>query len=230
MIKNIVFDMGNVLVDYQPARLVAKLFPDPQEHALIMKEVFQSSGWKQLDRGTITFNDHYGDLSNRFPQYKQEIGWLLENWHIDQPLIPGIADLLKKLHAKSFDLYLLSNASKRFFTYARQMEIFNLFTGLTISAELNLLKPEKEIYDRFCQIHCLIPKECLFIDDQEENVNAALSVGWHALKFIDVKTLYMDLESKFNIQLSLTSLNVLRDNNPIMKSVRSFTLEAFNYN
>jgi len=202
MIKNIVFDMGNVLIDYQPARLVAKLFSDPEKQALIMKEVFQSSGWKQLDRGSITFDDHYQDLISHLPQYTQEIGWLLDNWHIDQPLIPGIHDLLKKLHAKSYDLFLLSNASKRFYTYAPEMEIFNLFTGLTISAELNLMKPEKEIYDRFCQIHGVIPQECLFIDDQNENVNAALKAGWYAVKFVDVTALYKDLESQLNIQIS----------------------------
>jgi len=202
MIKNIVFDMGNVLIDYQPARLVAKLFTDSDKRALILNEVFQSPGWKELDRGNITFEDHYQNLVSRLPKYSEEIAWLIDNWHTDQPLIPGIYDLLKRLRAKSYNLFLLSNASKRFFTYAPEMGIFNLFKGISISAELNLLKPEKEIYDRFCQIYGLNPIECLFIDDQEENVTAAIKAGWHAVRFLNVNALHLDLERILNIHLS----------------------------
>ncbi len=201
MIKNIVFDLGNVIVDYNPSQTVARLFEDESERRLILQEVFQSKGWKQLDQGLITFEEHYQNLAARLPQYSEEIKWILQNWYKDLSYLPGIYSVIKTISHYDYDLYILSNASIRYYNYAKDLDIFHFFTGITISAELKLLKPQKEIYDRFCQIHNLIPEECLFIDDQLENVQAARSAGWtaHQFKGVEDLTSYLGetLEIKF---------------------------------
>lgn len=188
-IKNIVFDMGNVILDYNPSRIVSKVFTDPAEKDLFLKEIFQSEGWRMLDQGTLTFEEHYQELASRYPMYAEKIDWILQNWHKDQPYIPGIHNLIERLDAAGFDLYLLSNANSRYYTFETYLDIFKRFKGITLSSDLKLVKPQREIYERFCSIHQLVPGECLFIDDQLANIKAAREAGWLAHKFVDVDEL-----------------------------------------
>jgi putative hydrolase of the HAD superfamily len=202
MIKNIVFDLGNVLLDYDPRRIVNAVFKDPQEQTLLFTEIFQSEGWRLLDQGLLTFEEHTRNLSSRYPQHAEEIDWLLSHWQEDVPPIPGMHELLGKLSNAGFFLFLLSNANTRNYTYQDYSPLFDLFSGLTFSSELHLLKPEIEIYNTFCQIHSLVPAECLFIDDKIENVQGAISAGWQAYQFIGVKELIIFLENKLGINLN----------------------------
>ena len=202
MKRKIIFDMGNVLIDYNPSRIVNSKFSNPEEQKLILKEVFQSKGWRQLDQGLITFEEHSQNLASRFPQYADKIDWLLKNWHQDQPSIPGMYELILNIKKAGFQLFLLSNANTRYYTIQTYMDIFKLFSGITLSSELHLLKPQKEIFDRFCQIHNLVPDECLFIDDQLENIRGAQNAGWQAHQFVGVDELRDYLENCLKIQLT----------------------------
>lgn len=200
MIRNLVFDLGNVIVEYNPSQIVATLFKDEQERKLILQEVFLSKGWKQLDQGLITFEEHYQNVASRLPQYADEIEWLLKNWYKDPRYLPGVYSMIKTISYYDFDMYVLSNASELYYNHAQDLEIFKFFTGITISAELKLLKPQKEIYDRFCQIHQLRPEECLFIDDQLENVLGARNAGWTAHQFTGVEKLKFYLQETLQIK------------------------------
>lgn len=202
MIRNIVFDLGNVLIDYNPNRIINAVFTDEETKSLLLEEIFQSKGWKLLDKGVMNFDDHTQDLVSRYPQYATEIDWILKNWHKDQPDVQGMYSLVEKLSCTEFELYVLSNASERFYNFAlANNKIFQFFKGVTISAELKLLKPQKEIYDQFCQIHNLNPVECLFIDDKAENVQAAIDAGWQAYQFKGALDLVSHLERTLGIKL-----------------------------
>lgn len=184
MIKNIVFDLGNVLIDFNPGRIVNAVFTDKQEQDLFLKEIFLSKEWKLVDKGIMTIEEHQRNLVAHYPQYAKEIDWILKNWHKDLPTFPEMFIIVQLLDKFGFDLYILSNAGFRYFEYAlSKKKIFHYFIGITISAELKLLKPQREIYDQFCQIHNLKPEECLFIDDKAENVQAAINAGWQAYQF-----------------------------------------------
>jgi len=141
-----------------------------------------------LDRGVLTFEDHTQNLVSRFPQYARELEWIIKNWHKDLPDMSGMYKVLESLHNHPFALFILSNASYRYYNYAvSNKRFFKFFDGVTISADLKLLKPQREIYDRFCQIHKLVPGECLFIDDQPANVAGAIEAGWQAYQFKDAE-------------------------------------------
>lgn len=190
MIKNIVFDLGNVLIDYNPSRIVNAVFTDKSLQDQFLKEIFQTQGWKDLDRGVMTFEEHTCDLISKFSQYTRELEWILNNWHKDQPDVRGMYKVLENLHHHPYALFVLSNASYRFYNYAvSNKRFFKFFDGVTISAELKLLKPQREIYDRFCEIHQLVPEECLFIDDQPANIAGAIKAGWQAYQFKDAEAL-----------------------------------------
>lgn len=201
MIRNIVFDLGNVLIDYNPSRIVNAVFTDREEQSLLLKEIFQSKGWKQLDKGVISIEKHTQNLVSRYPQYANEIEWILKNWHKDQPNVPGMYSIVESLYDYEFDLYVLSNASERFYNFAlANKKIFKFFKGVTISAELKLLKPEREIYEQFCQIHDLTREECLFIDDQMVNVQAAINAGWQGYQFKGALDLASYLEETLGLK------------------------------
>jgi len=201
MIKNIIFDLGNVLIDYNPNRIVNAVFTDKNLQDLFLKEIFQSQGWKDLDRGVLTFEEHTQNLVSRFPQYTRELEWILNNWHKDQPDMNRMHEVVKRLHDHLYDLYILSNASYRFYNYALSTKkFFKFFDGVTISADLKLLKPQREIYDRFCEIHKLVPGECLFIDDQSANVAGAIEAGWQAYQFTDTEALKTYLHEMFDVE------------------------------
>ena len=198
-IKNIVFDLGNVLIEYDPLRIVGEVFDEPGDVKLMVDAIFGSQGWKQIDRGVITFEQHQDDLVSRFPQYLEEITWLLGHWHESPRIIPGMPEIIQSIHYAGYDLYLLSNANSRFYTFAPEIDILEYFKGITISAELHLLKPEPEIYARFCEIHDLSPGECLFIDDMWENVEGAYRSGWQAHQFENAGSLTVYLENLLEI-------------------------------
>ncbi len=202
MVKNIVFDLGNVLIDYDPSRIVNTVFADKKKQILFVNEIFLSKGWKQLDKGIICLEDHQQDLVSRYPQFAEEINWILRNWHKDLPNIPGMVSIVKDLNEKGLDLFILSNTGHRYLKYALSKKKFlRFFTGITISAELNLLKPQIEIYNRFCKIHELKPEECLFIDDQMENVQAAIAAGLKGYQFTDTRNLTLYLEKTLGVEV-----------------------------
>lgn len=206
MIRNIVFDLGNVLIDYNPRRIVNAVFKEETDQKLFFNEIFLTKAWKKLDQGVISFDDHYKNLVTLYPQYKEEIGWILDNWLKDMPLIPGMYKVVETISKAGYDLYILSNASMRYYTYAlSKLDIFKFFKGITISAELKLIKPQKEIFDRFCQIHNLSPEECLFFDDQLDNVQAANKSGWQAQQFTSTKNLKEYLQEIIGITFPLIS-------------------------
>jgi len=195
VIRNIVFDMGNVLIDFNPGRAVAKIASNPSEKDLLEKEIFKSPGWKQLDQGLITVDDHYKDLIARFPQFTEKIKWSLNNWYQDQPELPGMVNLVKEVKQAGYQVFILSNANQDYYCkYAPGMEIFSLFSEITLSSEIKLIKPQQEIYDYFCRAHQLKPYECLFIDDMPENVQAAINAGWQAYHFKNPKSLKVFLQ------------------------------------
>jgi len=202
MINNLIFDLGNVLIDYDPSRIVKTVFTDPEEQSLFLTEVFQSEGWRLLDQGLLTFEEHNRNLSSRYPHHAEKFNWLLNNWYKDLPPIPGMFELLGKLKDAGFLLFILSNANSQNYTFQDYSKLFNLFSSITFSSELHLLKPQVEIYERFSHIHSLIPSECLFIDDKRENIEGAKIVGWQAHQFFGVDELSHFLEEALSITLS----------------------------
>lgn len=200
-VENLVFDLGNVLIDFNPRHAVNKIVADHAEQEFLYTTIFRSAYWKQYDQGLITFDELNKTLTDNHPQYTHQINWTLHNWYKDQPYLPGMFNLVSKLNAAGYPLFLLSNANPSFYTFAPNLDILNLFTGITISSDLKLLKPDKEIYDRFCEIHHLHPDEILFIDDQQKNVDGAIAAGWRAYRFTDACALQYALEEQFHIKL-----------------------------
>ena len=165
MIKNIVFDMGNVLVRFDPELFMDRYSLTGEDRKLIRNEVFRSVEWTMLDRGVIDEEIAEQRILPRLPERLHDAArGLIEKW--DDPIVPveGMLELLQVLKAKGYRLYLLSNAATRQPIYWARAEASKLMDGALISAEVKLLKPDPQIYRTFLHKFALRPVSYTHLD------------------------------------------------------------------
>ena len=190
MIKNIVFDIGNVLLDFKPREyLKNKGFSDSLINEL-MTCIFMSREWIQLDMGTIEAEEAVKNFIDYTPNLKNEIKEVMEDWtSMLQPKEDTI-ELLYNLKRNGYRIYLLSNYHKKAFEITRRKNRFiEDVDGYVISWEHNCIKPHEEIYYKLLDKYALKKEETIFIDDMEENVKGAEEVGIKGVIFTDIENL-----------------------------------------
>lgn len=194
MIRNIVFDMGNVLIEYDPKEYIEQ-FTDKQNVERLYRIIFQSIEWLQLDRGSIEEEDAKQIFYNKVPSdLHKAVDDIFNNWHENLPDKDEMFYLAKQLKSRGYNLYLLSNTSKRFYHYCHKITALSYFDGTLISADELLLKPDPEIYRRLFQKFNLVPEECFFIDDNLLNIEAANFMGMDGFVYENnIKDLRMEL-------------------------------------
>ena len=191
----VVFDIGGVLIDWNPRYLYRKLFA---EDTTAMEEFLNSvctPDWNLQQDAGRPWKEAIDDLSARYPEKAELIAAYDLNWDemVSGP-IPGTADLLWELKRRGTLVYCITNFSVDKLNRARErFEELNAFDGIVISGEVRLLKPDAAIYRRLLDQHDLRAEDTLFIDDVEHNVEGARAVGMHAVRFVDADTLRNDL-------------------------------------
>ena len=184
MIKNIVFDMGGVLINFDALRYTARFVQDPADYELLQRELFRSVEWIQMDRGSITDEDAVKAVCSRLPErLHQAVRDILDNWHRDIPPLDGIYELVEELKGKGYGIYLLSNTCGRFHSFRENIPALRFFDGEFISADCHLVKPEPGIYQRFLETFALDGAECVFIDDVPLNVEGAVRCGINGIVY-----------------------------------------------
>lgn len=185
MIRNIVFDMGNVMIRFDPNYFMDRDgITDPSERKLIMNELFLSIEWAQMDAGTLTEQTAEQPILARFPeQMREKVRHLLYNWSYPRDAIPGMEELVRKLKERGYGVYLLSNASAAQHQYWPRVSASRYFDGKLISCDVKTVKPCPGIYQMFTAKFALRPEECIFIDDAPANVAAAVACGWQGIVF-----------------------------------------------
>lgn len=184
MIKNVVFDIGRVLLDYQPVKFLQNIGLKMEEGRYLNEIIFKNDIWLQLDRGMITLDEAIEAYTVLAPLHKERISQIMHTWPQMLTLIEGTSELLSELTAKGYAVYLLSNFQEDGFK-----QIYDKYSfvkeahGSVISYEIMLLKPEKEIYLHLLEKYKLMPEETVFIDDMKENVDAAKALGIQGIIF-----------------------------------------------
>ncbi|MDE7218810.1 MAG: HAD family phosphatase [Oscillospiraceae bacterium] len=191
MIKNIVFDMGGVLLHYSPAHFIDLLSVNEDDKLRLMREVFQTVEWFQMDRGTITEPAASAAMKKNLPPHLHSaVDRLIEWWKLELRPMEGMAELLAELKGLGCRLYLLSNATVRQPEYFPRLPASQYFDGQLVSAFYQLLKPQREIYETLLRKFDLKAEECFFVDDSLANVEGAYCVGISGTVFDgDVKRL-----------------------------------------
>lgn len=195
MIRNIIFDLGNVLLDFNPYSYLEKLDYRGKIKERLKTEIFETEEWLMLDRGTITQEEAVGKWQHRNPDLKDEIADVMAEWEKMLALKEDTAEILKSLAAKDYNLYILSNFQQKAFEYiSSKYDFLNYFDGRVISADIGLIKPETEIYDHLLDKFNLKAGETLFIDDSKENIESALKKGLRVIHFTDAVSLEEELK------------------------------------
>lgn len=184
MIRNLIFDMGNVLVEFLPEHLVKRCGLDSDDEQILLKEVFYSGNWKKHDLGLVDEKKLYELSAEALPERLHKAAEeMIYRWH--DPLIPveGMADLVREMKERGLNLYLLSNAGKDQPGYWNRIPGSKFFDGTVVSALEGCIKPDPKIYEILLDRYRLKPEECLFIDDVEENIRAAKELGMDVYLF-----------------------------------------------
>jgi putative hydrolase of the HAD superfamily len=178
MVKNIIFDLGNVLISFRPSEYFEKNKYPESIKTTILADIFGSKEWQMLDKGEITTPEAIDGIASRSSLNKEEIAHIFNlRTDIIFPLDTNIR-LLPELKKRGFRLYYLSNFPMDIFDEVKDgYYFFKYFDGGLISAEVKSSKPEIRIYETLLERYFLEPEECLFIDDIEINVRTAESIG-----------------------------------------------------
>ena len=195
MIRNILFDMGNVLIRFDRKLFLDRLDLSEADKEILLRDVFASVDWAHMDRGTKTEAMALESMKARLPQRLHAAAEEMTlRW--DEPLIPieGMYELVEELKEKGYGIYLLSNASVRQHAYWLRIPTSRFFDGTLISADEHVMKPQPEIYRLCLQRFGLKAEESFFIDDMAHNIEGALFCGLSGAVFHgDVNRLRKDL-------------------------------------
>ncbi len=177
-IKNIVFDIGNVLLKWEPEKLYETMFGKNEFEKHHLDKIVGSEIWLELDRGTMTIEEVISKVKLQYPESIEEIGRFIREVAFYIQPIEDSFNFADECKAMGMKIYLLSNFSEEGYNVIRErFDIFNIFDGGVISWEVKTIKPEKEIYEILLDKYALSPEETLFIDDVSANIEAAEKLG-----------------------------------------------------
>jgi len=199
-IRNIIFDIGNVLIRFDPTEwLINNYGHDLETMKTIYKEVFQSEEWKHLDHGKMSEVEAADRIIARIPEHKDIVEMIIYHW--ENFLIremPVSVYFLRKFKEMGYNLYALSNYPERGFENTmKYYPFFDLFDGKVVSYAHQEMKPERKIYEILMDKYALDPKECVFIDDTLANIHTAMEFGMEGVHFFhnnQLMDLYLMLE------------------------------------
>ncbi|MDD4556562.1 MAG: HAD family phosphatase [Alphaproteobacteria bacterium] len=184
MIKNVVFDVGRVLIAWNPYLLYREVFKTDEEVDAFFKKIDFYNWNLSMDAGK-SFAQGVAEKVAEFPMYEKEIRLFDEGWEKTVPnaLVEPVA-VLKKLKQAGYPVYALTNFSKeKFEKTLNRFDFFKCFDGIVVSAEEKMVKPDLAFFDLLCKRYHLKPEETLFIDDSEVNIEGAKVFGLQTILF-----------------------------------------------
>ena len=200
MIKNLIFDMGQVLIDFNPVAFAARLDLSPEDRQLLIEELFEgNANWALCDWGYITEEEVARRAFPRLPERLHEAAMELTT-HWWEPIIPieGAEDMVREFKEQGYGIYLLSNAGSTHNHYWQFVPGHQYFDGVVASANEKLVKPQPEIYRLTLERFGLKAEECVFADDRITNLAGAEVCGIRSLLFTTPEKFKKDLKELEN--------------------------------
>ena len=186
MIRNILFDMGNVLIRFDPLLFMKDIGCTEKEIKILTSELFRSTDWVSADRGTIDEEILIERACARTdPSLHEKIRELVNHWYRRHLMIEGSEALVRELHDEGYELYLLTNAASRQHIYWPEYPVSAYFPKerVFLSADRKCLKPSPQFFLGALQLFGLNAEECIFIDDNVTNAEGAVHCGIQAIVF-----------------------------------------------
>lgn len=186
MIKNLIFDFGKVLVDYDFESFFKSCIPNAERCQAVTSILYNEKVQQILDREDKPFDELMEEIIGNNKEYEPEIRYFMAHYpDVVKGEMEGMSDLLKQLKSEGYKFYGLTNWCNKVHQTMAQYEIFQLLDGYIISSEEKVIKPEPEIYHRLFNKYNLKPEECIFADDRVENIVGGRNVGMDGIIFVD---------------------------------------------
>lgn len=201
MIRNIIFDVGKVLVSYEPEEYMKELGLDQDARNAVNRAMFENSLWDQSDKGVMTPEEFLEAFIEGAPEYEEEIRQIHRTVGNTVELLPYVMEWLESLKAQGYGIYILSNYGENMWNQTREkLKFLSLVDGAVFSYTCKMLKPEKEIYLFLCEKYGLAPEECVFIDDRQVNIEGGQKVGIQGILFENYEQAKTCLEELLSFQ------------------------------
>lgn len=200
MIRNIIFDLGNVIINYNQEQIINNFTKKEEEIKYIYDEIFHAPEWELMDLGNITNNQVIEVINKRNEfKYLNLTDCFLHEWYKKQEINRDIVEIAKMLKKNGYKLFVLSNMANLTYEYFKNDEFFSLCTGIVISAHEHVKKPDEKVYRLLLERYNLNAEECLFIDDDDsgKNYKTANKIGIKGRRIIpnnaeDVRKLLLE--------------------------------------
>ena len=194
-VRNVIFDLGGVVLDWNPAAIVALIEPVRERQASLRHALFGHADWRMFDRGALTEAELIQRLKLRLGATQTAVEAILDAVRNSLVEKPETVALLRALQGQGTPLYCLSNMPAAIYAHLRQRHTFwDAFSGIVISGEIQMMKPEPEVFTHLLAAYKLRAAESVFIDDLPANVESARRVGLHAICFKDAAQCRRELD------------------------------------
>jgi len=194
-VRNVIFDLGGVVLDWNPDHIVSRFQPVVELRASFKAALFGHADWRMFDRGTLTESELIERLEPRVGRPRQEVIAILDAVRDSLVEKPETVQLLRALQARGTPLYCLSNMPATVYTHLRRRHNFwDAFSGIVISGEVKMMKPEPAVFTHLLDTFNLRPEESVFIDDVLANIDGARKSGLHTIWFEDAAQCRRELE------------------------------------
>jgi HAD superfamily hydrolase (TIGR01509 family) len=193
-VRNVIFDLGGVVLDWNPDHIVSRFQPVLELRASLKAALFGPE-WRMFDRGTLTESELIERLQPRVGRTREEVTAILDAVRDSLVVKPETVQLIRALQAKGTPLYCLSNMPAGIYTHLRRRHNFwDAFSGVVISGEVKMMKPEPAVFRHLLDTFKLHAQESVFIDDVLANIDGARQMGLHTIWFKDAAQCRRELD------------------------------------
>ena len=184
MIKNLVFDLGNVLIEWNSEKILSYFEPEEGRRQVLRKAIFESGVWHQTDKGELSLKEACNEVQAGLDDsYHSAVKNIFYHWY---EVVHVYSDLQEKIELwakQGYRIYILSTTCEIFYHIEKAglLPIYPLLSGYILSSEVGVVKPEAEIYQKLLKKYGLDPVESVFIDDIQANLDTAAELGFETI-------------------------------------------------
>jgi len=186
MLRHLILDIGNVICDWDPERLVSYSFTTPEDKVEALSVTVESPDWQMLDRGSLALDDAIARAVARTSLAPDAIASVYHNLGKSLTAISTTTEAMRRAHLAGVPIYVLSNMPAHAWQHLEKTySCWDYCEGTVISSEVRAIKPEPEIFQHLCERFSVKPEHCVFVDDMKVNTDAARAAGMQSVQLTD---------------------------------------------
>lgn len=195
MLKNIIFDVGDVLLEYRWHEMLTDYGLPDDEADKVGSLMFDDDLWHEFDIGNMQRDEIIRQYMENYPEYAETIQWFITHGEFMHVKREDVWERMNKLKDKGYGIYILSNYSEELFKkHTADAPFTRLADGIVVSYQIHITKPDERIYKYLLDKYNLIAEECIFFDDREENTEGARKLGINAITVTSREFLLEELD------------------------------------